>query len=166
MTFNSNPNPVQLCPAVPDRIAEFFNQIAVSDTVQIPEEKPDKEQIVNIATSVSMTDVQTVEVELPNDNMEVDGKKIFASGDVFLDVQYSSETEEQTVHFVRYQLPFQTIILTDCDNLIPADHPIFGPDDYVVHVCVEKLADNQIDERTITFELLLNVWVERVPAQL
>ena len=163
MTPVQNPNVVQLCPASPDRVARFFKEITVSDTVKIPEQKPDKEQVANISTEITLEDVQTIEVDLP-DSEGIDGNKIFVAGNVYLNVQYVSTKEEQTVHFVRFQLPFQTEILTDCGELIPVDDPIFGPDDYVVHVCIEKLEEEQLDERTINFELVLLVWVERIPA--
>ncbi|ADL13017.1 SPOCS domain-containing protein [Acetohalobium arabaticum] len=149
-----NPDVVQLCPAFPDREALYFKEIFVSDTFKIPEEKPDKEQIVNVNTSVDLVDVQTIEVELPDGET---GEKVFTAGNIYLDVQYSSTRETQTVHFVRYQLPFQTYIVTDCGDLITEGEL---PDDYVVHVCIEKMLEEQIDERTINFELLLLVWVE------
>lgn len=157
----------QLCPG-PDKPAKYFKEIFVSDTVKIPEQKPDKDQIVNVEKTIEFVDVQTVEITLPLEPGQTEpgvGNKIFVAGNIYLDVQYVSTRETQTVHFARFQLPFQTIILSDCGNLINPDDTIFGPDNsYVVHVCVEKINEEQLDERTINFEVLLLVWVEEVEA--
>ncbi|HAU32376.1 MAG: hypothetical protein XD78_1775 [Desulfotomaculum sp. 46_296] len=155
-------NVVELCPVAPGKVAKYFTQILVSDTFTIPEQKPDKEQIINVSRDITLADVQTISVDLPDPG--VDGNKIFAAGNVYLGVQYSADRPSQTVHYVRFQLPFQAVIVGDCGNLIPSTDTIFGPNSYVVHVCVEKMEYQQIDKRIIFFELLLLVWVEEVVA--
>lgn len=154
-----NPGVVELCPAAPDRVAKYFKEIFVSEIFTIPSQKPSKEQIVNVDRKIELLDVQTVEVDLPDPG--VDGNKIFVAGNIYLGVQYSALREDQKVHFVRFQLPFQAIILDDCGNLIDPTDSIFT-NGYVVHVCVEKMIPRQIDERTISFELLLLIWVEEI----
>ncbi len=154
---------VELCPQAPDRVAKYFTEIFVADTVKIPEQKPDKEQIINVGRNITLKDVQTIAVNLP-DTPDVDGNKIFVAGSIDVGMQYSADRPEQTVHFAGFQLPFQTIILADCGELIPTDDTIFGPNSYVVHVCVEKIEYQQIDKRTIFFKLLLLIWVEEVVA--
>lgn len=155
--MTQNPNVVELCPSSPDKPAKYFTQVFVSDKVKIPEQKPPKEQIVNIQRIITLEDVETIEVEVSGQV----GKKVFVAGNVYLGVQYSAKRPEQTVHYVRFQLPFQAIILTDCGKLIDPADPIFD-NGYVVHVCVEKLHKKQIDERTILFEILLLVWLEEL----
>ncbi len=152
---------VELCPA-PDREAKYFTQIFVSDTFTIPEQKPDKEQIINVSRTITLEDVQTVEVDLPDPG--VDGNKIFATGNVYLGMQYTADRPTQTVHFAQFQLPYQAIIVGDCGGLIDPGDTIFGPNSYVVHVCVEQIEYQQIDKRKIFFKLLLLVWVEEVVA--
>jgi len=94
----------------------------------------------------------------------VDGNKIFVTGNVYLGVQYSADRPAQTVHYARFQLPFEAIIVGDCGDLIPPTDTIFGPNSYVVHVCVEKMEVVQIDKRTFSCRLLLLIWVEEVVA--
>jgi len=153
----------ELCPAS-ERPAAYFTEIFVSDVFKIPPQKPDKERIVNVQRSITLDDVQTITVELPDGS---EGCKIFAAGNIYLGVQYSADREDQTVHFVRFQLPFQALIHQPCPEvpglggLIPCDAEIFE-EGYVVHVCVEKLNTKQIDNRTILVEVLLLVWVEQI----
>ncbi|QHE54116.1 hypothetical protein [Pontibacillus sp. HMF3514] len=167
---NVNSSVVEVCPVYPDRPAKYFTELFASKTFKIPEQKPDKDEIVKVKHFVELVDVEVIDVFLPdNDTDTPNGKKIFVAGNVYLDVQYVSTREEQTVHFVRYQLPFQTILLRDCaefadpkeNGLIPNDDTIF-PDNFVVHVCVENIVEKQLDERTIFFEVLLLVWLEQI----
>ena len=155
---NSTSTVVELCPSAPDRVAKYFTELFVSGTFKIPPQKPDKEEVVNIQHNIDLVDVQTINVTLPDGTT---GRKVFVGGNIYLDVQYVSTRATQTVHFVRFQLPFQTILLDDCGNVIPNDDTIF-PDNYVVHVCLEKLNEKQLDERTLFFEALLLVWLEEI----
>lgn len=155
MDLNSMNTVVELCPG-PDKPALYFTEIFVSDTFKIPPQKPDKDRIANVRKTVTLEDVQTVTIDI-DDSGVPDYEKVFVAGNIYLDVQYISTYENQSVHFVRFQLPFQTIILDDCGDPLP-----YGtlPEDYVVHVCIEKINEEQIDERTILFEVLLLVWLE------
>lgn len=157
---------VELCPAFPDKVAKYFKEIFVSGCFTIPPQKPSQESIVNVDRKVELVDVQTVTVEFPAGTVLIPsqdnpGNKIFVAGNIYLGVQYSALAEDQKVHFVRFQLPFETIILDDCGLLIDPADPIF-PNNYVAHVCVEKVLETQVDERNICFELLLLVWVSQI----
>lgn len=155
---------VELCPAYPDKVAKYFKEIFVSQTFQIPPQKPPKELIVNVDRKIELVDVQTVQVTLPGPpvpDQPNPGNKIFVAGNIYLGIQYSALRDDQKVHFVRFQLPYQTIILDDCGLLIDPTDTIFT-NGYVVHVCVEKEIITQIDERTISTELLLLIWVDEI----
>lgn len=158
MSTNLNSSIVQLCPAAPDRIAKYFNEIFVSETVTIPNLKPNMSDIIDVIPEITIEICETIDVTLPNG---VTGKKIFVVGNVYLKIHYVSTNPNQSVHFVRYQLPFQTFIVDPCGGLIPATDTIF-PDNYVVHVCIEKLTKKVLDERTAYLELLMLVWVEEI----
>lgn len=123
MAMAGNSSIVELCPRYPDRTAKYFTEIFVSDTFTIPPQKPDKEQIIKVSRSITLEDVQTVAVDLPSGE-GVDGNKIFVAGNIYLGVQYVADRPQQTVHFVRFQMPFQAIILADCGRLIPVDDTI------------------------------------------
>ena len=158
MAKNLNSSIVQLCPSAPDRVAKYFNEIFVSDTVIIPVQKPNISDIISVNPEITIEICETINVTLPNGTT---GKKIFVVGNIFLKVQYVSTNANQSVHFVSYKIPFQTFILDPCEDLIPATDTIF-PDNYVVHVCIEKLTKKVLDVRTAYFELLMLVWIEEI----
>ncbi|WP_366924162.1 DUF3794 domain-containing protein [Metallumcola ferriviriculae] len=148
-----NTGVVEICPA-PGRPAFAFTQIFVSETFEIPEQKPDAEQIILAEHNITLEDVQLVKFTDPAGN---EWEKVFVAGNIYKLVQYSAAVPEQTVHFVKFQLPFQTILVDDCGNPFPLGTI---PTDYVVHVCVEKQIVTLLDERHILVEVLLMVWLE------
>lgn len=157
----------ELCPAAPDRKAKYFKEIFVSDCFQIPTQKPNAEQIITVSRTFTLEDVETIKVELPPHDpccpcLQIVGNKIFITGNVYLGLQYTALVPEQNVHFARFQLPFETFIVQDCGNLIPLDDPIFT-NGYVVHICVERMKKELINERTVCVDLLLLVWIEELP---
>lgn len=158
MSRNLNSSIVQLCPSAPDRVAKYFNEIFLSDTLTIPTQKPNMSDIISVNPEITIQICETINVTLPDGTT---GKKIFVVGNIFLKIQYVSTNANQSVHFVSYNIPFQTFIIDPCEDLIPTTDTIF-PDNYVVHVCVEKLTKKVLDERTAFVDLLLLVWVEEI----
>ncbi len=148
-----NTGVVEICPA-PGREAFAFTQIFVSDIFEIPVQKPDAEQLVTITHNIDLKDVELIQFTDPDGNA---WEKVFVAGNVYKLVQYTADVPEQTVHFVKFQLPFQTILVDDCGNPFPQGTI---PENYVVHVCVEKQIVTLIDERHVLVEVLLMVWLE------
>ncbi|WP_418792493.1 DUF3794 domain-containing protein [Phosphitispora sp. TUW77] len=147
---------VEYCPT-DTSVAAFFTEIIVNGNLVIPPHKPPKERIVKVTHDVRLNDVEVITVTLPDGT--IPGNKIVVSGVITLNIQYAADVPTQKVHFVHYDLPFNALILTDCGEPIPlADFP----DDFVVHVCVEKLRLTQIDSRTLSKEIVLMIWVEEI----
>jgi len=149
---------VQFCPNA-DSAAVYFTELIVDGNLTIPEQKPPKSHIVKATTSIELKDVEVIPVTLPGSTTP-DGYKILVAGIITLGIQYVSNAPDQKVHFVHYELPFEALVLGDCGDLIPPDDDIL-PDNFVPHVCVEKLRLTQIDSRTISKEIVLMVWVEQ-----
>lgn len=145
---------VELCPNATSA-AKYFTEIVVNGNLVIPEQKPPKQHIVKATRLVDLRCVDVVDVNQP----PYVGRKIFVAGVITLGIQYVADTPDQKVHFVHFDVPFSAIIQGDCGALIPIDDTIF-PDNFVVHVCVEKMRFTQVDSRTISKELVLMVWVE------
>lgn len=158
MSSNLNSSIVELCPAAPDRVAKYFDEVFVSKVVTIPSQKPNMSDIIDLIPEITIEICETIDVKLPNGTT---GKKIFVVGNVYLKVHYVSTNENQSVHFVRYPIPFQTFIVQPCGGLISDSDTIF-PNNYVVHVCIEKVTKKVMDARTAFLELLMLVWVEEI----
>lgn len=147
----------EMCPNATS-VAKYFTEIIVNGNLIIPPQKPPKEHIVKVTHLVDITDVEVITVTLPNGT--VAGNKIVVAGTLKLGIQYVADVPDQKVHFVHYDLPIAAIILTDCGLPINPADPIF-PDNFVVHVCVEKIRIEQIDSRTLSKQIVLMIWVEQ-----
>lgn len=146
---------VELCPTT-NSPALYFTEIVVDGNLTIPPQKPPKDRIVNVSHKIELKDVQVIEVTLPGATAPA-GSKIFVAGTITLGIQYIAVGPEQKVHYVHYELPFEALILNDCEGLITD-----LPENYVIHVCVEKIRVSQVDPRTLNKEIVLMIWVEEV----
>lgn len=147
---------VELCPST-QKMAKYYSEIIINGNLIIPPQKPPKEHIVKVTHQIILKDVEVLTVTLPNGI--VAGKKIIVAGIISLSIQYVADVPDQKVHHVHYDLPFTGIILDDCGTLIPTNDTIF-PNNFVVHICVEKVRLAQIDNRTLSKEIVLMLWVE------
>lgn len=133
----------------------YFTEIIINGNLIIPPQKPPKAHIVKATHSIKLKDVEVITVTLPNATSP-SGYKILVSGIFTLGLQYVADVPDQKVHFVHYDLPFNAILLDDCGGLIPVK-----PDNFVIHVCVENIKFRQIDNRTISKEILLMIWAQQ-----
>jgi len=151
------------CPS-PENPARYFTEIILNGNLAIPPCKPPIGNVLKVTHQVMLRDVEVLPVVLPGSTVPA-GYKIVASGTITLNIQYVADVPEQKVHAVHYELPFNAIIMRDCALntsvfLIPPGDPIL-PDNFVPHVCVEKVRITQIDRRTLSKEIVLMVWVEQ-----
>ena len=147
---------VELCPST-QKVAKYYSEIIINGNLVIPPQKPAKEHIVKVTHQIIFKDVEVLTVTLPDGT--VAGKKIIVAGIISLSIQYVADVPDQKVHHVRYDLPFTGIILNDCGTLISTNDTIF-PNDFIVHICVEKVRLTQIDNRTLNKDIILMLWVE------
>lgn len=147
---------IETCPTA-THVARYYTQLVLNGNLVIPPQKPPKTHIIKSTYDIKIRDVEVLTVTLPNG--VVAGNKIVVSGTITLYIQYIADVPEQKVHVVHYDLPFNALVMDDCGKPINPADPIF-PDNFVVHVCVEKTHFTQIDNRTISKQIVLMVWVE------
>ena len=147
------------CPQPNDTVA-YSTQIVLTGECVIPETKPDKERILDLHHSIEIKKAEMIDATEVVDGREVRGKKVIVAGMFNLGIEYSSLTVDQRVHFFHCTFPFQAIVLDEIEGqerLLPVD---FDLEDYLVHVCVEDLQVEQIDERTIERTVVLLIWLQ------
>lgn len=147
-----------------DTLLNYFTQLVVCQTLEIPSQKPDKEYITNVIKNVVICDADVIDVDL-GDN--VPRKKLVFSGTIKLGLEYSADEAEQHVHFAHFDIPFQGFMgFRPCD---PATNrgliidPAFDLDNYNIHVCVEHDQYHQLSPRLIKAFLVILVWLEPKP---
>lgn len=140
----------ELCPK-PGDVISFHTQIMLNGVLEIPFYKPPAEDVLNAIHEINVTKFTTITVKKPP------GMKVLVVGTFMFGVEYIAKVEDQKVHFAHWELPFQALIKNNDGSLLPLD---FDIKNYIVHVCVEHLEFSEIDERTISKEIVLLIWLQ------
>lgn len=141
----------ELCPANPNEVS-YFIQEHLNGDLEIPPQKPSIEEIFNTRHDIEITKCAVITVKRPA------GKKVLIVGHVTVGVEYIAKVPDQKVHFAHWVIQFQVLLKNQDGSLLD---PSFDPSLYIPHVCVEHEEYCQIDERHISKELVLLVWLQR-----
>lgn len=140
----------ELYPRPGDQVA-YHIEVPLNGLLDIPLNKPPKEQIFNSMHEIDISKFITITVKKPP------GKKILVVGKIMSGIEYIARTPEQKVHSAHWDIPFQALIKNNDGSLLPLD---FDLNNYVIHVCVEDEEYTQVDERTIAYEIILLIWLQ------
>lgn len=140
----------ELCPTTPSE-ASYYTQVQLNGQLEIPPYKPPMEELFNTRHDIDITKCAVITVKRPA------GKKVLIVGRVTVGAEYIADVPDQTVHFAHWQLSFQALLMNPDGTLLPID---FDPSKYIAHVCVEHEDYAQVDDRHISKELVLLVWLQ------
>ena len=159
----------------------YWKQMYLTETLVVPEEKPDIEVInsVDISVNIMRADVirtprtyTTVDGEpVPVPNLEgkiLTGRKLIIEGVLCQQIEYTADETTQPVHSAHFYVPFSSFIVvpetipftdsqgnvTDVDSLDVV---------YEVNACVEDVSVKVINPRTILKQVTLLLYA--VPTQ-
>ncbi|MCF8010376.1 MAG: DUF3794 domain-containing protein [Clostridiales bacterium] len=140
----------------------YWTQISIPETVIIPDEKPDIEQINSInvnADIIRKKVIVTPTSSEPNwEDKSLTGRKLIVEGELKQTVHYTAELPEQSVHSAHFAIPFSAFIV------IPLE--INGTDtldvNFQVNVCIEDVFIRDICDRQIFKNITL--LLQAVPA--
>ncbi|ADL13018.1 DUF3794 domain-containing protein [Acetohalobium arabaticum] len=149
-----------------DVLINSFTEVIVCEELEIPPQKPPKEHIADTSVTPIVDDIEVIEVDLGD--QEEPRKKVVASGNLNIGIEYSALEDEQQIHFAHFGVPFQGIIgLRPCISdpqvdgfnrgLLPA---CFDLDDFNLNACVEHKQFHQITERKIKVVIVVLLWLE------
>jgi hypothetical protein len=141
-------------------VLDRYNQFEVEETLTIPDEKPDIEQITQVLIESKITDYKTI--------ITPTGLKVILNGELTQKVIYVANEPTQSVHSAEFVKPFCDFI--SVDFTIPAGQTVaellqtLGVTlDTVVtsgpNILIEDLSVKQIDSRTISKCAILFAWV-------
>lgn len=152
-------------------LTPYWKQMYISESLQIPEQKPDVEQINSIDISVdilraeviktprSYDDTKAVPVAQPNlEGRLLSGRKLVIEGQLCQKVVYTALESSQPLHSAHFYVPFSSFIvvpetITFSENTEDSFDVRFD-----VNVCVEDVAACVIDERSILKQVTLMLY--------
>ena len=137
-----------------DLSEKTFKQIAIEETVTIPEQKPDIEQILKVVISGEITRTKVIKTPVRKDNegniipsaggQELTGRKLIIEGKLRQKIVYVGDVEggSQPVHSAEFEdVPFSTFIV------LPEDTPLETR--YNVQICIEDVFLKMLSPREI-----------------
>lgn len=129
-----------------------FKQISREETVSIPNQKPDIEEILNTLVDVVVTDTKVIETikSISLEGQKLSGFKLIVEGKFNQKVEYIADLPDQPVHAAHFVVPFSTFII------LPENFEMGTPIE--VEAEVEDIFTELLDPRTIfkniTFRLV------------
>ena len=156
----------------------YWMQMNISEKLEIPQQKPDVEQVNSLNISVNIIRKEVVRTPVsPTDtngnyipNLEgkiSTGRKLIIEGELCQKIVYTAEDEVQSVHSAHFYVPFSSYIVVPLNiNFGNDTTPIIVDSlniDYQVNSCVEDVVVKMLDPRTILKEVTLLLYA--VPNQ-
>ncbi|MCT4508396.1 MAG: DUF3794 domain-containing protein [Tepidibacter sp.] len=123
----------------------LWTQISVPESLTIPEQKPDIEQINSVKIKVNI--IKKKIIVTPDSNGEneegkkVTGRKLIIEGELVQAVTYTADVPEQTLHTAHFIVPFSAFIV------IPRDTPL--DTNYEINACIEDVFIKSLCSRRI-----------------
>lgn len=122
-----------------------WTQISVPETLLIPAQKPDIEQLNSVNISVRIVRQKVIETPASDgDNVEgkrLTGRKLIIEGELCQTISYTADVPEQSVHSAQFVVPFSAFIVIPAETALDAN--------FQVNVCVEDVFIQDFTPRQI-----------------
>ncbi|WP_339089509.1 DUF3794 domain-containing protein [Clostridioides difficile] len=142
----------------------YWFQMYIPETLNVPPQKPDIEQINSVNVSVNILRTKVVKTPIspldangdfiPNLEGKIStGRKLIIEGELCQKISYTANEETQSVHSAHFYVPFSSYIVVPqevtFDNVTSPITLDSLDVDYQVNACIEDLSISTLDERTI-----------------
>jgi hypothetical protein len=90
-----------------------FKQLVVDETVCIPSQKPDAEDIVNVLVDVEIIATHVIKTTkgTSQEGQVLTGYKLIIEGMLHQKVEYIADEQTQSVHAAEFNVPFSSFII-------------------------------------------------------
>lgn len=157
-------------------VTPYWRQMHISESMQIPAQKPDVEQINSVDVSVSILRAKVIKTPRSYDdtgaapaaqpNLEgrlLSGRKLIIEGQLCQKVVYTALEASQPLHSAHFYVPFSSFIV------VPEEITFIGPNGeavtedsfdvrFDVNACVEDVAASAPDPRRILKQVTLMLY--------
>lgn len=150
----------------------YWKQMYLSESLEIPPQKPDVEQLNAVAASVnilrktvittprSFNDTLTPPVAEPSlEGKLLTGRKLIIEGQICQQIEYTADEQTQPVHSVEFFVPFSSFIVIPLTvTLNTAAGPVSYDTldvDFDVNVCLEDIKARLLDERRVLMQVTM-----------
>lgn len=148
----------------------YWSQMYIPETLVVPPQKPDIEEInaVNISVNIIRHEVVVTPSSSLEENLEgkkLTGRKLIIEGELCQKISYTACDEEQSLHSAHFYVPFSAyVVVPETVTFDPIEGPIDTLDvNFQVNSCVEDLYIKNFTCRTIFKNVTL--LLQAVPTQ-
>lgn len=130
---------------------KYFTQLAIPETITIPEPKPDMEQLLSVAVDASIESVKLIEtpIALSNEGQNLSGCKLIIELRLREKVKYVADEPTQTVHAAHFDVLKSIFVIVPCEvNGIPIRR-LLERKRIIITPYVEDIYADMVDKRTI-----------------
>lgn len=139
-----------------------FKQFQVGRIFNLPVQKPDMEQLLNVTVTVEVLKTNIIETPkgISFEGQILTGKKLIINGRIQQKIEYISDDPLQSVHAAHFIIPFSSYIVLGSNFACASDFETTG--------YVEDIYVKQVDKRKIIMNviLLLNAVPQQTHSQL
>ncbi len=134
----------------------MFTEIAVIDTVDVPDPKPPIEQLVSILLDVTLASTRIIQTPVGTSlsGLRLTGCKLVVEGSINEKITYVASEPDQPVHAVEGSVPFSTfIIVPPSMNCVPIQDLLkaLKVTPFVEDVFVDLLSPRKVFKNIILF---------------
>lgn len=151
----------------------YWKQMHITESLVIPQQKPDIEQINALDLSVSIFRTKVIETPrtyndgevppqpLPNvEGKLLSGRKLIIEGQLCQKVSYTADEPQQSLHSAHFYVPFSSFIIVPLNVTLPTSTGGTVTLDslnvnYEVNACIEDVSVCTLDKRRILKQVTL-----------
>lgn len=141
---------------------KYFTQLSIPETLEIPEEKPDMEQLLSIAVDAQIESMKLIEtpIALSNEGQNLSGCKLIIELRLRQKIKYVADEPTQTVHAAHFEVLKSIFVIVPCEvNGVPI-RDLLSRKRVVITPYIEDIFGEMLDKRTIFKNITLFVDVK------
>lgn len=135
---------------------DSWKELTVPETVTIPEQKPDIEQLVEVIVKAKIDATRIVETPVQengnnavnNENDQSTGRKLIVEGSICQKIIYVGDVKEQSLHSASFKIPFSTFIVLPNGTPLDAE---FRVDAFIEDVFIEEITEREVFKNITVF---------------
>jgi hypothetical protein len=144
----------------------FFKQESISETLTIPEEKPDIEELISVIIYPEIVSLRIIDtcVGLSWEGQNLTGKKLIIEFELVEKVKYVADEPEQSVHFAHYNKKYHSVfvVVPNKINCIPIETLIENKK-VIVKPYIENIYGKKLDKRRLFRNVVLMIDIIIIP---
>lgn len=129
-----------------------WTQMDISESLSVPHQKPDIEQLVSLFSKVDIISQKVVKTPIPGfgnqEGTNLTGRKLIIEGVIRQKIIYTADVPSQSLHSVHFDIPFSAFVVIDETT---AGSARFKVEPYIEDIFICAINKRQIFKNTTLF---------------